>query len=74
MTPPSGIVGRFVSCEVKRGETTAPEVCEVVACQAAGDHGNWHLLVATHDGSFLEVGPHRCKLVGSPGSPGNPYR
>ncbi len=68
-----GIVGRLVSTRVKRGEETTDEVCEVVACQTGGEYGSYRILVATHDGTLLQVGYDDIKLV-SPSSAEGPYR
>lgn len=58
-----GLVGRTVQHAVRRGDVTAPELCEVVACQAAGEYGSWHILIATTDGTLLSVDYSGCKLV-----------
>lgn len=73
MRPAPGLVGRTVMMKVKRGETVAPEPCEVVACQAAGEFGSWRILVATHDGTLLHAEPSALTLVAEPGGEG-PYR
>lgn len=51
----SGIVGRFVSVELKRAGKTAMEACEVMACQTGGEYGYWRLLVATRDGQLVSI-------------------
>lgn len=75
MSVTPGLVGRYVSIKVKRGDVTAREVCEVIACTAR-EHGGWRILVATHDGSILEHNDYRTmKLVAqSYSNPGGPYR
>jgi hypothetical protein len=67
-----GLVGRTVQYAVRRGDVTAPELCEVVACQAAGEYGYWRMLVVTHDGTLLSVEYGQCKLVAEPDT--GPYR
>lgn len=71
--PRSGLVGRMVSLQVTRGDVRAAEVCEVVACQAAGEYGYWRILVATHDGALLSTSPGEVTLVAELAGDG-PYR
>jgi hypothetical protein len=74
MSAPVGIVGRFVSCEVKRGDLKEREVCEVVACQTGGDYGSWKIMLATHDGSLIDVSISQVKLIPTPSDSSGPYR
>ncbi len=67
-----GLVGRMVMVEVKRGEVVDQEPCEVVACQAAGEYGNWKVLVATREGHLLDVGYTQLRLIADPDA--GPYR
>lgn len=59
--------------EVKRGEATAMEACEVMACQAAGESGYWRIMVATHDGTLLSVDYNKLRLIDDSDGAG-PYR
>jgi hypothetical protein len=59
-------------CKVKRGEVEDDEPCEVVACQAAGDYGDWRVLVATHEGVLLSVAYTTLRLISTPDT--GPYR
>ena len=71
MTPPPGLVGRFVSYKIRRGDTYKEESCEVVACQTGG--GGWKILIATHDGLLFDVAYGHVRIV--PFAPGTgPYR
>lgn len=74
-SPSPGLVGRTVMTRVHRDgdDGGADEPCEVVACQVGGEYGSWHILVATHDGHLLEVGPSKVTLVADPSGEG-PYR
>ena len=73
MTKHHGIVGRMVMMPVKRGDQIADEICEVVACQAVGEYGTWHILVVTSDGKLLDTGTKELRLIADPGGEG-PYR
>lgn len=66
------IIGRTVATKVKRGDTSATEVCEVLACEL-NPGGSWHLLVSTHDGSLLRLAYDQATLVAPIGGLG-PYR
>ncbi len=74
MSVPVGLVGRFATMKVTRGEEVNDEVCEVMACQAAGEYGYYRILVATQDGTILQVGYEALKLVPIPSSSAGPYR
>lgn len=67
-----GIVGRFVSVEVQRGEAKTRESCEVVACQYS--NYNWRILVVTSEGALLSYAHDSAKLVAEPGASEGPYR
>lgn len=71
--PVVGLVGRMVMVKLKRGETEKDEPCEVVACQAVGEHGSWRVLVATHDGQLADVSDWpKLRLIADPDN--GPYR
>jgi hypothetical protein len=70
---PSGLIGRTVMAKITRGEVTAAEPCEVVACQTGGQCGTWKVMIATHDGTLLSVGYDTIKLVALDDHAG-PYR
>lgn len=67
-----GLVGRTVMAKVTRAGVSAAEPCEVVACQAAGEYANWHILVATHDGVLIDLSYANVTLVAN--SDVGPYR
>ncbi len=58
--------------KVQRAGVETEEPCEVMACQAAGEYGSWHVLIVTHDGVLLDVGYTQLRLVADPDT--GPYR
>lgn len=70
--PTPGLVGRMVMHKVKRGEQSAEEVCEVMACQVS-EGGYWQILIATHDGALLQVDFRMIRLCAEQVE-GGPYR
>lgn len=67
-----GLVGRMVMVTVKRDPPATEEPCEVVACQTDGS-GYWRILVARQDGTLLETGSERVRLIADPVGR-SPYR
>lgn len=70
--PTSGLIGRMVMVKLRRDEIEKDEPCEVVACQAVGEHGSWRVLVATHDGRLIDATWPELILIADPDN--GPYR